>query len=207
MRQTRPVSGPGRLILLKLLLVISAISYSAAASEHANIAILFPQVTSAHARIYDEIMRGVAEHEQTSTSTFAVTAGTRPQEIDAWLAKTDAQAVLVLGQRGFRLMQELDTDMPLVVGAVLAPADSYPTLSLSGNPDMFFSHLKKLAPRVKRVFIVYSEASSGWLVRLAGVAARKHGLELVARPARSIREAVLHYRSVLETAHSDSDAI
>ncbi|HHJ17407.1 MAG TPA: ABC transporter substrate-binding protein [Gammaproteobacteria bacterium] len=206
-RHPRPASGPGRLVLLKLLLVISAISYCAAAAERANIAILFPQVASTHARIYEEIMHGVSEHALTNTSTFAVTAETRPQDISAWLNKTAAQAILVLGQRSFRLVQELDTDMPMVVGAVVAPADSYPTLSLSGDPDMFFSHLKSLAPRVKRVFIVYSEASSGWLVRLAEISARKHGLELVARPAETIREAVLHYRSVLETAHSDSDAI
>lgn len=206
-RQPRPVYGPGRLILLKLLLVISAVSYCAAAAERTNIAILFPQVTSTHARIYDEIMRGASGHALTNTSTFAVTTKTRPQDIAVWLEKTNAQAILVLGQRSFHLAQELDSDLPLVVGAVVAPVDSYPTLSLSGDPDMFFSHLKNLAPRVKRVFIVYSEASSGWLVRLAEVSARRHGLELVARPARTIREAVLHYRSVLETAHSDSDAI
>jgi len=101
----------------------------------------------------------------------------------------------------------LTTGLPTVVGAVVTPVYEYPTISLSGDPDMLFTHLKKLAPQVKRVFVVYSEASSGWLIRLAEVSARDHGLQLVILPAENLREAVRHYRTIFETAQSDSDAI
>ncbi len=178
-----------------------------AASGPVKLVILYPQVEGAYARVFDEIMRGVKEHAGISASAFAVNNKTKPQEIELLLKNYSAQAVLVLGQRSYRLAQQLTTDLPTVVGAVVTPVYEYPTISLSGDPDMVFTHLKKLAPQVKRVFVVYSEASSGWLIRLAEVSARDHGLQLVIRPAENLREAVRHYRTIFETAQSDSDAI
>ncbi len=178
-----------------------------AASGPVKLVILYPQVDGAYARVFDEIVRGIKEHARISASSFAVNNETKPQEIERLLKNKSAQAVLVLGQRSYRLARQLTTGLPTVVGAVVTPVYEYPTISLSGDPDVFFTHLKKLAPQVRRVFIVYSEASSGWLVRIAEVAARAHGLQLVARPAKNLREAVHHYRAILKTAQSDRDAI
>jgi len=182
-------------------------SFCEAASAPVKIVILYPQVGGAYTRVFDEIVRGVKEHARISASSFALNNKTKPQEIERLLKNTSAQAVLVLGQRSYRLAQQLTTGLPTVVGAVVTPVYEYPTISLSGDPDVFFTHLKKLAPQIKRVFIVYSEASSGWLIRIAEVSAKDHGLQLVARPAENLREALHHYRAIFETAQSDSDAI
>lgn len=202
----RPGAGLRRL-LHRLFILLFFISFCEAASGPAKLVILYPQVDGAYARVFGEIMQGVKEHAGISASSFALTNKTKPQEIEQLLKTTAAQAVLVLGQRSYRLAQQLTTGLPTVVGAVVTPVYEYPTISLSGDPDVFFTHLKILAPQVTRVFIVYSEASSGWLIRIAEVSARDHGLQLVARPAEDLREAVHHYRTIFETAHSDRDAI
>jgi putative ABC transport system substrate-binding protein len=182
-------------------------SWCEAASGPVKLVILYPHVDGAYARVFDEIVRGVKEHARISASSVAVNNKTKPQEIELLLKDNPAQAVLALGQRSYRLAQQMTTDLPTVVGAVVTPVYEYPTISLSGDPDMFFTHLKKLAPQVKRVFIVYSEASSGWLIPKAEISASDHGLQLVAHPADNLREAVHHYRTILETAQSDRDAI
>ncbi|GMQ89326.1 MAG: hypothetical protein BMS9Abin09_0799 [Gammaproteobacteria bacterium] len=183
------------------------ISFCEAASAPVKLVILYPQVGGAYTRVFDEIVRGVKEHAGISASSFALNNNTKPEELELLLKNNAAQTLLVLGQHGYRLAQQLTTAIPTVVGAVVTPAYEYPTISLSGDPDVFFAHLKKLAPKVKRVFVVYSEASNGWLIRIAEVSAREHDLQLVARPAENLREAVHHFQSILESAQSDRDAI
>jgi len=182
-------------------------SFCEAASAPVKLVILYPQVSGAYTRVFDKIVRGVQEHARISASSFALNDDTKPEELERLLKNNAAQAVLVLGQHGYRLAQQLTTAIPTVVGAVVTPAYEYPTISLSGDPDVFFAHLKKLAPKVTRVFVVYSEASSGWLIRIAEISARDHDLELVARPAGNLREAVHHFQAIIETARSDKDAI
>ena len=194
-------------LLPRLLMLLLFASWCEAASGPVKLVILYPHVDGAYARVFDEIVRGVKEHARISASSVAVNNKTKPQEIELLLKDNPAQAVLALGQRSYRLAQQLTTDLPTVVGAVVTPIYEYPTISLSGDPDVFFTHLKKLAPQVKRVFIVYSEASSGWLIPKAEISASDHGLQLIARSADNLREAVHHYRTILETAQSDRDAI
>jgi putative ABC transport system substrate-binding protein len=196
-----------RRLLPRLLLLLLFASWCEAASGPVKLVILYPHVDGAYARVFDEIVRGVKEHARISASSVAVNNKTKPQEIELLLKKNPAQAVLALGQRSYQLSQQLTTDLPTVVGAVVTPVYEYPTISLSGDPDVFFTHLKKLAPQVKRIFIVYSEANNGWLIPRAEVSARDHGLQLVARPADNLREAVHHYRTILESAQNDTDAI
>lgn len=193
--------------MFRLVTLLFFASLCEAASAPIKLVILYPQVDGAYARVFDDIVRGVKEHARISASSFAINNKTKPQEVELLLKNNSAQALLVLGQRSYRLTQQLTTDLPMVVGAVVTPVYEHPTISLSGDPDVFFTHLKKLAPQVKRVFVVYSEISSGWLIRIAEVAARNHGLQFVAHPAEDLREAVNHYRTILESAQSDTDAI
>jgi len=193
--------------LYQVFILLFFMSFCEAASAPVKLVILYPEVGGAYARVFDDIVRGVKEHPRVSASSFALNDHTEPEELELLLKNNAAQTVLVLGQRGYRLAQRLTTAIPTVVGAVVTPAYEYPTISLSGDPDVFFTHLKKLAPKVKRVFVVYSEASSGWLIRIAEVSARNHNLQLVARPAENLRDAVQHFQDIFETAQSDRDAI
>jgi putative ABC transport system substrate-binding protein len=59
---------------------------------------------------------------------------------------------------------------------------------------------------VERVHVVYSE-SSAWLINAAETAARSRGLQLAAYPAADLREAVHHYRSLLQNNANRSQAI
>ena len=193
--------------VLKMLLLFFSVSFCEAASERLEVAMLFPEVEGAYAKIFDKIMQGVKEHPQLSVSSFSVKKDTKAQEVNKWLENKMAKAILVLGQRSYRLAQKMDPDLPVVAGALVVPPSDYSTISLAGDPDQFFTHLKSLAPEVKRIFMVYNEKNSGWLVRIAKAAAKQHGLELLTFPAQGVREAVHHYRTILETARNQADAI
>jgi putative ABC transport system substrate-binding protein len=66
-------------------------------------------------------------------------------------------------------------------------------VSPDADPRRVLETLQAMAPRAKRVGVVYDPAQTGPLVEEAGGAARALGLELVALPARSVGEAVRAY--------------
>ena len=82
---------------------------------------------------------------------------------------------------------------PTVRAATDAPRPAGVATSTVAEPRRVLETLREMAPRARRIGVVYDPAQTGPLVEEAQVAARALGLELVALPARSVGEAVRAY--------------
>ncbi|HHL32294.1 MAG TPA: ABC transporter substrate-binding protein, partial [Oceanospirillales bacterium] len=92
-------------------------------------------------------------------------------------------------------------------GMIMPPNDGHSGISLVASPVQFFAHLRNIAPSVKRVFTVYNEKNSGWLIRIAEEEALKSNIELQALEASNIRQAARHFKTILSIANTATDAV
>lgn len=187
-----------------VLMLLCALPHGAAA---ATLAVVYPELSSAYARVFDTIISGVGQVEGVSVLEKRLAATDDATTVQAWLRDNEVSGVICLGQRGHELAERMDIAIPVVVGAALLSPNGVTGISLAAEPEQFFERLGSLTPPVTRVFTVYSESNTGWLMERARTAARRHGIELDARVAGDVREAAQEYRAILELARDSQDAI
>jgi putative tryptophan/tyrosine transport system substrate-binding protein len=61
------------------------------------------------------------------------------------------------------------------------------------DPEIIFARIRELSAKTRRVIVVYDPAANDWLVQLAKQAASKSGLDLLALPAKDLRDAAATY--------------
>ncbi|WP_143870881.1 ABC transporter substrate binding protein [Catenovulum sediminis] len=77
---------------------------------------------------------------------------------------------------------------------------------MTNDPEIVFSELERLAPHIKKVHMVYSQATE-WIIPQTKLAAKKHGVELVAQRADDIREAMTYYDKLFKRINPATDSI
>ena len=80
-------------------------------------------------------------------------------------------------------------------------------VTLAVAPEVYFSQLKKLAPQVKRVHVVYNPTISAWVIDFAKASARLAGVELLSYQSKNIKDSALLYRDILRLSKPMEDAI
>lgn len=172
-----------------------------------QVAVLYPEVREPYLAMFNNIIRGIESRHGSQVIPYALPEDFDPGQVEKWLVSRRPDAVITLGSRGFQMAQSLKSRMPVIVGAVLLAPTGLAGISMAADPAALFSNLKVLAPRTRRVFVVYNPAESGWLVQRAKDAARENRLELVTFPATDLREAVTTYRDLIENRLGDTDAV
>jgi putative ABC transport system substrate-binding protein len=172
-----------------------------------SIVVLYPEVREPYFSVFQTILKGIESKKDASIKTYTLPENFDSGRVTDWLDKQNADAVIGLGKQGLKAVESLKDTLPVVIGALMLPPIGLSGVSLAADPDELFSHLKSLAPRVKRVFVVYNPHENAWLINLAREAARAHGLELICFAADDLREAVHHYRDLLKSTESGRDAI
>ena len=177
----------------------------------AKIAVIYPDIGEPYRSVFDQIISGIESKAKARVINFAVGPNVDVGELKSNLRQQNVKVVIALGQQGLKIAAQMDRDMGVVVGGVIAPPASgmrdVPVNSLSPDPALLFSHLKALMPGVRRVFAVYDSRQSGWLINLAKEGARAQGLELVAYEAQDLRGAVKMYQDIFASADSHRDAL
>lgn len=80
-------------------------------------------------------------------------------------------------------------------------------ISLSADPQAFFNRLQLLAPRINRVFYVYSQFNNGWLIERARKESDKYGIEFVSLRVNDVMQATKQYKSILKSMKTETDAL
>lgn len=189
------------LILLCLLFVKTAFA------TPVQIAVLYPETRGSFSKIFENIISGIKDNKDIEIVSRVVSKNTTAEEIDAWLINNNAQSIVSLGRLCLKLSKALTSTIPVTVGALVIAPNGHSGISLAGDPGAFLRHLQDLAPNVKRVFVVYSESNSGWLVEMAKVIANDRNIELITLKASDIKEGVKHYEDILQQVKSGEDAI
>lgn len=188
-------------------LVSFFVSCEVVAASAMRVGVIYPQLQGGYSEVFNSLLDGVKDAPGLEVNIYPLSDTASQQEVDVWLTARRIQGVIALGQRSSVFAERLANNIPVVYGAVLIAPSGKGGISLAGDPDQFFSQLSSLAPQVKRVFTIYSDLNSSWLIRQARESAQRHGLELVAYPAQDVRESAAHLRTILQQSRSDIDSI
>ncbi len=196
-----------RFIATLLIVLLGMFTSAGAAETSANLLILVPKINAAYDRVFAEIVAGVASHDGVTPTTMALTNSTDEEDIQRAIDAGEADALIALGHSSYDIAQQFDDRLPVIHGGMIMTPQGQSGISLAGSPAEFFSHLGIIAPTVKRVFTVYGDQNSGWLIDLAQREADKRDIELIALAAKDVRDAVYRMRDVLNQVRGPSDGI
>lgn len=180
---------------------------SSNASSDTRVLVVYPQMNAVYNQIFSKIISGIDAHAKFESLEFILTKRTDVDDIKDLIAEKEIDGVIALGQSSYEMTSALKEQLPVIHGGLLLKPNGHSGISLVGAPAEFFSHLRTLAPSTKRVFTVYKEENSGWLIELAEVEAKQQGIELIAVSADNMRDAVHKFRDVLDNSEQKSDAI
>lgn len=197
------------LIRVCLLLLVSAQPWGFA--EGKRIGVLYPEIREPYRGIFANIVAGVRNSGVGSVEEFVLPEHTEVRSIDAWLESEAIDVLIALGRRGLVAAREQSSRVPVVAGAVLVgpgpETRGFKGLSLSPDPTRLLETLRSLAPRVRRVSVVFNPDTNQWLIDRAREAAVELRLEFKSYPAADLRTAADSYRRIIEAADLGQDAI
>lgn len=176
-----------------------------------NIAVIYPDIGEPYRSVFTQIIDGIESQAKGRVTNFAVGANVDVGELNNSLRRQDTKVVIALGRQGAKAASALDSGIGVVVGGVLTATENeardHQVNSLSPDPALLFSRLKRMMPGVRRVFAVYDPRQNAWMMRLAKEAARAQGLELMLYEAQDLRSAVRAYQEIFELSDSSQDAL
>ncbi len=198
--------------LLKMLLtlLISGLLSSPALGA-GSIVVIYPQVPAPYNIIFKQIIEGIENNLGRDLVKYKLKSNDNRDEIKREILKNEPDAIIALGRGGIDTAKSLEINSPIIAGgAYLTPTPNDTRvygISLTPDPDVIFSRLNLLSPKIKRIFVVYNPDNNAWLIELARKTAAKHDLELISNKAEGLREAAPLYRKILKNAKTETDAI
>lgn len=183
----------------------------AQAASVGGIAVIYPDIGEPYRSVFTQIIDGIEDRAKGRVANFAVGPNVNVGELNDSLRRQDTKVVIALGRQGMKVANSLDSKIGVVVGGVLSAAEDGTRVlqvnSLSPDPALLFSRLKKMMPNAKRIFTVYDTRQNEWLIQLAKEGAAVHGVELVAYPVQDLRSAMRAYQEIIAKADSRQDAL
>lgn len=198
-------------ILVITCLMLLFASPSPAQGRAPATAIIFPDIREPFRSIFLAIAKGIGDALEGNVTTKALVETDRAQDILAWIKQEDAKILISLGNHGFSMASELSESVPIVIGAVNMSMElqhgSYRGIVLNPDPASQLQRLASIAPKIKRVAVVYQRGQDEWMIERAMETARKLGLTLNAEAAGNLQEAANKYREILNNQASGTDAL
>jgi putative ABC transport system substrate-binding protein len=193
------------------ILVVCCLCLSSVAFAKVRVAVIYPEVDQPYAKVFQQIIADIRRQKDFDVKTYTLRDSYDPSTVSKWVSRQNAQTLVALGQRSVDVVENLDMDIPIIVGAVLYASASQNQLmsgiSLTPDPDLLFKHLKELAPGIERVHVVYNPDRYQWLIDYARKVAAKRGVKVIAREARDLPSAAPLYRELLADSRHDEDAV
>ena len=196
-----------RFFLLSLACIGLFLSMVPAAFAAERYAVLYPEVSSPYRAIFESIIQGIKSQKTADYLLYPLTEDPNIKQLRRQIENDQVNGIIALGKRGYLTAQQLNMPLPSTVGALPLIPNGISGISLSADPEQIFSRLKSLIPEAKKVFVVYSPKTNGWLLPYAEKSAQKHGLTLAAFSAEDLRETMHLYRQLLENNRGRSTAI
>jgi putative ABC transport system substrate-binding protein len=180
-------------------------------AEGAAVAVLYPEVRAPYDRIFNDILQGIEQQANGKVVTYALKGEEGLTHVKGWLEQNDPAAIISLGSHGKALADNLALGPKVVVGASMLSdlniSQGVLGISLTPAPEKLFSRLKQLAPKVKKVHVVYQPETNTWLINRAMRAAKDYQLEVQAFPAADVREAAALYKKILKETADGAQAV
>lgn len=193
--------------LTKTTLLLVLICAPLQASSKPRIAVLYPEAGKRASQLYSSIIRSMQKNKLVQIQTRTFTSEPNTDEIQQWLADKKVQAVILLGKKGMNFASKLTLNIPIISGAHIQVQANQSSVSLTADPQQLFKKLKKLQPAIKNIHVIYNEKNSGWLIKQAQQAARKHHIKLNAIQADNMQASGPALRHLALSLNAREDAI
>ena len=208
------------LLLFSICYLLSSALFVTAHAETANdsasprsnrIAVLYPDIGEPYGSVFMAITKGI-ESELSDTPRVILVKEGNLEQTRAQLISENIGACIALGRTVLEQLEALKLDIPVVRGAILDPdvpkssGDSPLGISLTPDPAFLLQQLKRLAPQVKRVTVVYSDPQGKALIDRAVAAGQPLNLTVVAHKTEDLLSAAARYKSVI-TGLGPQDAL
>jgi hypothetical protein len=175
-----------------------------------RVVVLMPDIDEPFRGIFLRIIEGIKSRIAGPADIVFVNTQT-PVEIAAELLRRQARLVVAMGRQGLQSISALQGSVPIIAGCVVSVQESeirgYPVYTLAPDPGVLFTHLRELAPSIRRVSVVADPRQNAWLIRRAREAARPLNIEVVAHETDDPAAALRLYAQILRSVEPGRDAL
>ena len=193
------------------LLITTALSQPSLADNDQTAAIkttvILPIATGAAKMIYDEVISGITAHPELDVSTIAIASNEDVQSVEKRIKANNSKLIIAVGNRSYKLAKELTNNILIIAGGISGKPNGIPTVSLTGDPLPVFAELKRVAPHIKNIRLVYNNEINGWWYKRAQKIAPDYDLTIIGYPANDIKDGVKLYEKLLEDATPNVSAV
>ncbi len=199
------------LYLIAGLVLLSHFITTAAFTASHRVAVFYPEIREPFKTVFKDIIQGVESGINEEIIKYELEKDYDPEDLARRLEQDNIDLVITLGKRAQHAAEKAAKDLPIVVGGVQTVPESSPDklagISLAPDPELLFSQLKKMAPAITKITVIYNPKRNNWLIEYARSAAKAEGLELVALAADNLHESARLYRTTLEQQEGTTNAI
>ena len=196
---------------LLCLLISTILSQSVIAANETSAPIkttvILPIATGAAKMIYNEVITGIASHPELDVTTIAISSKEDVAAVEAKIKANKSQLIIAVGNRSYKLAKALTNDILIIAGGISGKPNGIPTVSLTGDPAPAFAELKRIAPHIKNIRLVYNDEINGWWYARAQKVAADYDLNIIGYPAKDIKDGVKLYEQLLEDATPKTSAV
>lgn len=188
-------------VALQFLIAILILPMSVLAISEDKVAVMYPKVREPFDRVFLEIAAGVGEVVGSEIVLLRIDPKNKEVTLAERLEIESPSRLIALGRGGLKAAVNHPLEVPVVIGAVTSPQSvpkSYSTILLTPDPVILFEKLKRLAPHISEVSVIFHPQQKGWLVESALLAAEEAGLKLRAEEASTLKEVADIYKKTLK---------
>jgi len=198
--------------LLVILIIFSALAGDVlSAKVNYHIAVIYPDVRRPFNTFFEGITEGIKFSQQNNITIRPVPKTESSGEMSNWLQDTKPDAVILLGTEFKQFNKQLDGPFKLIYGASFFSRHHFKQgkagISITPEPSILFQRLKKIAPQVNEIDVVYHDLTNGWLVDHAQVVAKKLNIKLNKHPVENIKQAAITYKQIIKNTPSSTKAL
>tara|TARA_S200000501_G_scaffold363166_1_gene393575 strand:+ start:6227 stop:7240 length:1014 start_codon:yes stop_codon:yes gene_type:complete len=204
-----------RIACLLLLIIISDLSHAenritpfeSSTTIPIKTSLIMPLVTGAAKTIYEDIAEGIRSNSDLKISILMIDKASSIEMVEQHILENNSELVIALGNTSYRLAALLPIDTMVIAGGITGNQSLRPTLSLSSDPESALKELKRIAPHIEDVMMVYNESINGWWYNKAKKIAPKYGFNIIGYNAKNIKAGVESYQKLLDDASPKTSAI
>ncbi|MBT8140117.1 MAG: hypothetical protein KJP25_10130 [Gammaproteobacteria bacterium] len=157
--------------------------------------------------IYDKVVRGISSSANLEVTRLTLPKGSELEWLQEQVNSRTHSIVIAVGNQSYQLCAELETDSTVVAGGISGKPNGIPTLSLTGDPRAALSQVKKIAPEVRDIRLVYSVPMNGWWYDQAKQVAQEFGIEIHGYRADDLKQGVKLYEKMVRESTPKQSAI
>lgn len=175
--------------------------------------VLAPEASGPAEKIYNQVVSGVESNSGLKTRLLTIPSDSDETWLEKEIARYQPELVVPIGNKSYKLCDALSqrNALPIqtqvIAGGISGKPNGIPTLSLTGSPAETMGQLKRVAPDVRDIHLVYNDELNGWWYREAMEVASSFDMKVIGYRADDLQQGVKLYSKMVNEAKKKTSAI